>query len=77
MNVPGYRTEAKQAERLGKTPRTLAAWRKRGIGPRWVRNGKTILYPEDGDIVWLKANEQQPVRERHRHTSRQRQGAPA
>ena len=66
MNIPGYRTEAEQAERLGKTTRTLASWRKQGIGPRWVKAGSSVLYPENSDVEWLKANEQQPVRERQR-----------
>lgn len=77
MNIPGYRTDAEQAQRINRTTRTLASWRKRGIGPRWVKLGKTVLYPEDGDIDWLKANEQQPVRERRaaRRSGQQQQSA--
>jgi len=73
MNIPGYRTDSEQAQRINRTTRTLASWRRRGIGPRWVKLGKSVLYPEDGDIDWLKANEQHPVRERRNTRRQQRQ----
>ena len=76
MQIPGYRTEAEQATRLGKTIRTLRSWRKRGIGPTWTKAGKTVVYPENSDRDWLRSNEQTPVRERHTQ-SRQRQSATA
>jgi hypothetical protein len=70
MNIPGYRTEAEQAERLGVTTRTLAGWRAQRKGPRWVKLGQRVLYPDDADIEWLKANEQRPVREERRRQYR-------
>jgi hypothetical protein len=64
--VEGYRTEAEQAARLGKKPRTLALWRKLGIGPRYVRFGNSILYSFDAETEFLKSKEVAPVRSRSR-----------
>jgi DNA-binding transcriptional MerR regulator len=66
MTIPGYRTEEQQAERLGKTVRTLRLWRQQGIGPAWIKAGKSVLYSEDSDVRWLKSLEQRPVRARRR-----------
>lgn len=32
--------------------RTLANWRSQGIGPRWVKIGKAVLYPVDNLTEW-------------------------
>jgi hypothetical protein len=66
MNLPGYRTEPEQAERLGLTPRTLQAWRLSGWGLRHVKYGNTILYPEAAEAEFLKSKEIAPVRARKR-----------
>jgi hypothetical protein len=65
MNIPGYLTEAEQAARLGKRPRTLQLWRKLGIGPAYTRSGRTVLYTDEAEKEYLKAQEQTPVRSRH------------
>jgi len=35
--LPGYFSEDEQAERLGKTRRTLQLWRQRGGATGWMR----------------------------------------
>lgn len=35
------------AEILGLKPSTLEVYRVRGVGPRWIRIGRKVLYPED------------------------------
>jgi hypothetical protein len=47
-----------------RTKRTLRIWRQRGEGPPYTKIGKTVLYPEDGFLSWLKAHTREPVRSR-------------
>lgn len=46
--------------------RTLSLWRKRGIGPPYVKIGQSIFYPEAGLYRWLEQQTIQPLRERRR-----------
>lgn len=32
--------------------RTLANWRSQGVGPRWVKIGKAVLYPVENLTEW-------------------------
>jgi hypothetical protein len=62
-SVPaGYSSEAQQAAKLGKTIRTLRLWRQKRTGPPWTLCGNTVLYRDESTDVWLKSQEQQPVR---------------
>jgi hypothetical protein len=49
-----WRTE-ELAERWGLSPVTLKAWRSRGQGPRYIKIGRTALYP-DHEIALFEAN---------------------
>ena len=65
--IPGnplaeYWSEAEMARARGKTMRTLRDERQRGVGPPYVRDGRTIRYHVPGYGEWLKAGIQQPVR---------------
>ena len=41
-------TDQEVASRLGLSVATLRAWRRRGVGPRFVRFGRAVRYmPED------------------------------
>lgn len=52
----GYLTDAEFSELTGYSPRTLANWRSKRIGPPFVRlPGKPALYPRDEALAWLKA----------------------
>jgi hypothetical protein len=31
---------------------TLAAWRSRNYGPRWIKPGRNVLYPESAILEW-------------------------
>ena len=70
--LAGYYTEDDLLAELRKknikltNKRTLRLWRQRREGPPYTKFGKTVLYPDDGFIAWLKAQTQQPVRERRR-----------
>lgn len=41
------------AERLGVTPETLANWRYRGFGPRFIRVGGRVRYRLSDIATWL------------------------
>jgi hypothetical protein len=62
--LENYLTEAETANELDKGVRTLQIWRAQRTGPAWTKVGKTILYSRDAILAWLKAQEQQPVRQR-------------
>ena len=46
MSVHRILTPNETAARLGIQPRTLAAWRQRGIGPGYVRYRRAVRYLE-------------------------------
>ena len=62
MAIAGYLTEDQTAEKTRKKIRTLRLWRQLRQGPPWTKLGRTVLYPEDGIVRYLKSQEQQPVR---------------
>jgi predicted DNA-binding transcriptional regulator AlpA len=41
------------ASRLRVSPRTLELWRRQHTGPRWLRSGRRVLYPESGIREYL------------------------
>lgn len=44
------------ARRLGLTVRTLELWRRRGIGPRWLKlTSRVVRYPADALDEWIAA----------------------
>jgi hypothetical protein len=45
---------------LHKTPRVLRFWRTAGIGPAYVKLGKTVLYNREDLIVYVRSNTVQP-----------------
>ena len=52
----GYLTDAEFSELTGYSPRTLANWRAKRIGPSFVRlPGKPPLYPKAEALAWLDA----------------------
>lgn len=53
-------TEADLTFLVGVEPGTPAAWRKRGIGPSYVRAGRRFFYPRTAVAEWLEGR----VRER-------------
>jgi len=61
--LSGYLSEDEQAERLGKTRRTLQLWRQRGVAPPYTKIGKAIFYRDEAVAEWLRGQEQQPVRQ--------------
>ena len=56
--LAGYIHENDVVTVTGRTRRTLRLWRQQRIGPPWVKMGRdVILYPKQGFLDWLKANE--------------------
>ena len=53
------------------TVKTLTQWRYLRRGPRFVKVGRSVLYPTDGVMEWLSENEintmDAPRRRRNRH----------
>ncbi|MBN7484535.1 helix-turn-helix domain-containing protein [Mycobacteroides abscessus subsp. abscessus] len=47
-----YLTSSELAERLRRSPRTLANWRTRGGGPRYMTLGARVMYRLDDVIEW-------------------------
>lgn len=45
-HVPGHLSELDLALKLGITIWGLRAWRRRGYGPKAVKFGKCVFYPE-------------------------------
>lgn len=43
------------AEYLGTTPSVLAQWRHRGIGPRFIKVGRKVMYDMADLNEWLTA----------------------
>jgi hypothetical protein len=60
--LDGYMSEAALAAELGRTVRTLQAWRKDQKGPPWTQVGWTVLYAETSVRRWLKQQERHPAR---------------
>ena len=57
-----YATQEELARRLGKTPRTLARWKNRRIGPPQIRVGSLVLYDLGKLAAWLESHEDVPLR---------------
>ncbi len=50
--------EDEAAKFLAVSVRTLQAWRTRGIGPPFVRLGRSVRYVRQALLDWLSANTQ-------------------
>ena len=46
LRVPGHVSELELAMTLGLSIWGLRAWRRRGYGPKAVKIGKAVFYPE-------------------------------
>ena len=53
-------TQEGAAAFLHKSPRVLRLWRTAGIGPAYVKLGKTVLYNRDDLITYVRSNTVQP-----------------
>jgi hypothetical protein len=56
-----YLTPERLAKLLDKTPRTLARWDARRIGPPRIKIGKTVLYDLSRLPDWLASREAHPT----------------
>ena len=58
--LPDGRTDTQNAATYtGRSVKTLAQWRCRGIGPRYVKRGRIYYYKEDLD-EWLRGGLREP-----------------
>jgi hypothetical protein len=53
-------TPEESAAFLHKSPRVLRFWRTAGIGPAFVKLGKTVLYDRQELIAYVRSNTVQP-----------------
>ena len=53
-------TQEEAAAFLHKSPRVLRFWRTAGIGPAFVKLGKTVLYTRQDLIAYVRSNTVQP-----------------
>lgn len=55
--TPDHLTPAETAKHLGlKSPGTLANWRMKGKGPRWVKHGRNVLYAVEAVAAYKREN---------------------
>lgn len=52
-----YLTTEEVAEIARTSPSTVRYWRHIGKGPRGVKRGRRVLYPESGVTEWMTAEE--------------------
>lgn len=55
-DLPGHLTIEELAERWKMAPGSLSNWRVKGKGPKYVKAGKTILYPVNEVEAWEMEN---------------------
>lgn len=67
--------EAETAALTRRSPRTLESWRRDGVGPKWLKLGRSVCYRVRDVRDWLAAQEfgGQPHRSRVRSSSRDAQ----
>lgn len=51
--LPALATPAEVAAYLRKSVKTLANWRARGIGPKWIKVGHSVMYRARDVERWL------------------------
>lgn len=56
FKLPELSSPAQVGELVGKPTTTLAQWRWQGIGPAYVKIGRSIRYPRADVIAWLEKN---------------------
>ena len=55
MTPAGLITSGELALRLGIAAQTLAVWRLRGIGPRFLKLGSRVMYDPQDVSAWLNS----------------------
>jgi excisionase family DNA binding protein len=55
-----FLTEKRAARLLSISHRTLQAWRRTGVGPAFVKMGRSVRYRQHDVLAWA---------ERHRHSA--------
>lgn len=51
--LPPLATTAEVAAYVRKSVKTLANWRSRGIGPKWIKVGHSVMYRARDVEKWL------------------------
>jgi hypothetical protein len=62
-----YWTEAEFAAEVGVKPSTVERWRRKRVGPEFVRRGKTPLIHREVGRSWLRAGGVKPRRSGRRN----------
>jgi hypothetical protein len=53
VTIPGWHSEPEAAAMLGESLQTRRRNRRAGIGPRWVRHGRRVLYEDGSEAAYL------------------------
>jgi hypothetical protein len=61
MGIETMLTTEEVAALIHTTPAGVANMRYRKVGPRGIRAGKRVLYPESGVIAWLESRADDPT----------------
>src|SRR5262245_60912125 len=51
--IPGWHSEEEAAQLLGEHIQTRRRKRQLGVGPKWVRHGRVVLYPDGAEEEYL------------------------
>lgn len=61
-------TEAVAAQLNGPSPRTLERWRMQGLGPKFIKVGRRVLYRQSAVERWLDQQTRSHTNEPSKHT---------
>jgi len=51
-----FLTEKEAARLLSLSHRTLQAWRRQGVGPRFIKFGRSVRYSREALFLWAEAH---------------------
>lgn len=57
--MENYLTTEEVARIARTVPSTVRYWRHKGVGPKGVKRGKRVLYPESAVAAWLAGADDQ------------------
>ena len=61
LNLPELMTVPDVKEHTHLSQATLARWRAEGIGPRFIRIGRSVRYRRDDVLAWIESAASEPA----------------
>jgi hypothetical protein len=62
--LSNHLSEQEFADEINKSIRAIRAWRQQGLGPPWIRIGKSVFYEVSAIENWLASLRRKPARNR-------------